>query len=321
MRRPLLASEVVRFVGEPVAAIVADTSAQAADAADAVWIDYEPLPAVVDPEQALADASPRVFAEAASNVAVSSGGRARRGLLRRLRRRRRDSASSTSASPLSRWSPGPPRQRGSTAASWQWSATQNAHGLRDTLAQVHGLDPSAVRVIAPDVGGGFGAKRASAPRSCCSPGCHAGSAAPSGGPSPAARTCWPWATDGARSRTIAIGGTRDGRVLAYHLSIVQEAGAYPAMGSLLPYLTRMMASGTYDIGRDPRRPSLGGHEHSDHARLPRRRTARSDCRDRTVARPVRGRVRHRSRRGAPHQPHPRRRLPFHHGDALHLRHR
>src|SRR5437899_1408348 len=51
--RPILASEVVRFVGEPLAVVLADTREQAADAAEAVLIDYEPLPAVIDPERAL----------------------------------------------------------------------------------------------------------------------------------------------------------------------------------------------------------------------------------------------------------------------------
>ena len=55
MRRPLLATDVVRFVGEPVVAVVAEDRYVAADAADLVVVDYDPLPAVVDPEAAATD--------------------------------------------------------------------------------------------------------------------------------------------------------------------------------------------------------------------------------------------------------------------------
>ena len=59
--RPPLADGVVRFVGEPIAAVLAETEVQARDAADAVIVDYDPLPAVVDPEDALADGAPVIF--------------------------------------------------------------------------------------------------------------------------------------------------------------------------------------------------------------------------------------------------------------------
>ena len=79
-------------------------------------------------------------------------------------------------------------------------STQHAHGVRDALASAYGLAPAEVRVIAPDVGGGFGAKIGAPPRSCCSAGSPAGAAAPCAGPRPAARTSSPWDTAGARSR-------------------------------------------------------------------------------------------------------------------------
>ena len=58
MTRPLLARDVVRFVGEPIVAIVTEERDQGPDAAEAVFVDYDPLPAVVDPEAALADGEP-----------------------------------------------------------------------------------------------------------------------------------------------------------------------------------------------------------------------------------------------------------------------
>src|SRR5712692_9052526 len=68
--RPALARDTVRFVGEAIAVVVAETRAQAQDAADAIVVDYEPLQAVVDPVAALAPDAPILFPEHGSNVAV-----------------------------------------------------------------------------------------------------------------------------------------------------------------------------------------------------------------------------------------------------------
>src|SRR4051794_22839397 len=69
--RPPLAVDRVRFVGEPIAAVFAETAAAAADGADLVWADLDPLPPVCDPETALAPEAPIVFPEHGSNVAMS----------------------------------------------------------------------------------------------------------------------------------------------------------------------------------------------------------------------------------------------------------
>src|ERR1035438_2197713 len=128
-----------------------------------------------------------------------------------------------------------------------WVSTQNAQIGRFVLAGVFGLDPDAIRVIAPDVGGGFGAKIAVdrdaivvawAAR-------HTGRAVR-------------WVetrsenltgmTHGrAQRHSVKIGGTRDGRVLAYRLDVTADTGAYPRMGGFLPTLTNLMAVGPYDI--------------------------------------------------------------------------
>ena len=86
--RPALADGKVRFVGEPVVAVVAETVAQAEDAAEVVLVDYEPLPAVVDPEAALAEGAPIQFDELGSNLAAGQrdhGGHRAAGRRRRRR--------------------------------------------------------------------------------------------------------------------------------------------------------------------------------------------------------------------------------------------
>jgi len=70
--RPVLARDVVRFIGEPLAVVVADTRASAVDAAEAVLVDYDPLPVVVDPVAAMEDDAPLLFPEHRSNLARRS---------------------------------------------------------------------------------------------------------------------------------------------------------------------------------------------------------------------------------------------------------
>lgn len=157
---PVLARGTVRYVGEPVAAVVATTRAHAEDAAAAVEVSYEPLEAVTDPAQAL-EGRVLVHPELHTNVAyrrqVRAGdpdgalARAHRVVQATIRQQR------VAAIPLE------PR---AVLASWDgarglltvWSSTQVPHDLRDALADVLGLRLNQIRVVAADVGGGFGAK-------------------------------------------------------------------------------------------------------------------------------------------------------------------
>jgi carbon-monoxide dehydrogenase large subunit len=129
----------------------------------------------------------------------------------------------------------------------QWACSQGAHGARDGIAEALGLEPSAVRVITPDVGGGFGAKS----------GVYAEEILV-GWAAKKLNTPVRWTESrtenmlsmghgrGQRQRT-KMGGTRDGRITAYRLDVLQDAGAYAKAGAVLPFMTRMMASGVYDI--------------------------------------------------------------------------
>jgi carbon-monoxide dehydrogenase large subunit len=157
--RPLLAREVVRYVGEPVAAVVAEDRYAAADACAGVEVEYDPLPAVSDPEAALAPGAPRVHAQFPDNVALawswSEGdvdgafARARTVVRLRLRNQRVAGMALEPRGCLAEFRGG---------ALTVWAGTQTPHRLRWGLAQMLRLPESAVRVIAPDVGGGFGCK-------------------------------------------------------------------------------------------------------------------------------------------------------------------
>ena len=128
-----------------------------------------------------------------------------------------------------------------------WASTQNAQLARVILAGALQLEPGAIRVIAPDVGGGFGAK-IGVDREVVA---VAWAARKTGRPVRWAETRSENMVAMTHGRDqvqdITIGGSRDGKILAYRIDIAQDGGAYPRMGGSLPTLTSLMAAGVYDI--------------------------------------------------------------------------
>src|SRR4051812_36251891 len=150
-----LATDRVRYVGEPVALAVADTLAHAEDAVQLVEVEYERLRVSMDPEAALRDGSATLFAHGDSVVT-------RYGDVPDLHS---DDEVSVSARVTNHRIAVVPMEGHAVLARPEddggltvWLATQGAHPSRDGLAKSLGLDAEAVRVIAPWVGGGFGAK-------------------------------------------------------------------------------------------------------------------------------------------------------------------
>jgi carbon-monoxide dehydrogenase large subunit len=155
--RPPLAKGVVRFVGDIVAAVVADTRTQAVDAAEAVIVDYDPLPVVVDAEAAMDEGAPVLFEEHGSNVAFDLDFGDDPTVLEGA-----DVVVSVRVE-SQRLAPVPMEGNAILAEPGDGSFTltvtsQGPNGLRDSIAPLLGLEPDQVRVIAPAVGGGFGAK-------------------------------------------------------------------------------------------------------------------------------------------------------------------
>ncbi|HEX2171553.1 MAG TPA: molybdopterin cofactor-binding domain-containing protein, partial [Dehalococcoidia bacterium] len=158
---PALAVDRVRFVGEAVVALAAVDRYVAEDAADLIDVEYDPLPAVVDPEAALDPASPRVHDELPDNLLVSREFRvgdyaaAAEGadlvLREAFRIHRQGGLPLEPRGCLAEWDPG-------SETLTVRSATQIPHLLRSTLAGLLGLAEWQVRVLAGDVGGGFGVK-------------------------------------------------------------------------------------------------------------------------------------------------------------------
>ncbi|MGI8664190.1 MAG: xanthine dehydrogenase family protein molybdopterin-binding subunit [Acidimicrobiales bacterium] len=246
MVRPFLASERVRFVGEPIAAVVTETPEQGADAAEAVFVDYQPLPAVIDPEEAVNDEI-IVHEAAGTNLAAEMSDGRTTDLFdgcevvidQRIVNNR------VNAAPL--------EVRGA-AAVWDgagklhlWASTQNAHGVLAGLQAFYGLERSEVRVVTPDVGGGFGAKIGVHPEENTLPAIARIVGRPVRWTETRSENMVAMGHGRAQVQLVEMGGTRDGTIEAYSLSVLQDAGAYPDVGAFLPYLTRTMAAGTYAI--------------------------------------------------------------------------
>ncbi len=245
MGRPWLAGDTVRFVGEPLALVVAESPALVEDALELIEVDYDPLPAVVDPAEALQDLT-LLFPAAGTNVAS------------RFDSPLEDDFFAACEVVVSgeaynqRLAPGSLEVR-SVLAGWEGDellvhvSSQVPHTHRDVIAKALGLDPAKVRVIVPDVGGGFGAKATVYPEEVL----VAYAARALGRPVKwvESRSASMIGLGHGRSQLqrFTIGSDADGKVLAYRLEVVQDSGAYPVIGSFLPFLTKMMATGVYAI--------------------------------------------------------------------------
>ena len=157
----MLADGRVRHVGEPVVVVAAETAQAAVDGADAVVIDYEPLPAVVNAEAALADGAPLLYPESGSNLAVT------------LKLEKGDVDAVFKAAPVvidvtmvnQRVIPLAMEPRACSAV-WDaaaqkmtmWGDTQTPHGMRNQVAERLKLKPEQIHLMTGRVGGGFGAK-------------------------------------------------------------------------------------------------------------------------------------------------------------------
>ncbi len=156
-----LARRKVRYIGEPVAAVVAESAMQAQDAAAAVLVDYDPLPAVVDPYEARQPDAPLLYETVKNNVST------------RQETNHGDVDGALAAAPVRvsakirapRCHPMPMETRGVLATPDPitrgltiWTSNQGPHGFRNEIAAAFGLGQNQVRAIAPEVGGGFGCK-------------------------------------------------------------------------------------------------------------------------------------------------------------------
>jgi carbon-monoxide dehydrogenase large subunit len=246
--RPVLADGVVRYLGEPIALVLAESLGQAQDAAEAVVAELEPLDPVVDAEAALEDGSPILFSGAGSNLvhefSESWGEDVLEGAEVVVRARVRHQ----------RLAPVPMESNGivvvPTAAGGLdvWVATQVPFDVRDDVADAVGLERSAVRVVAADVGGGFGAKLHVYPEylACAAAAVRVGRAV--AWQETRSESMVGLGHGRAQVHDVELGALRDGTLVGLRVDILADMGAY-AGGALLPLTTKTMLPGVYRIPR------------------------------------------------------------------------
>src|SRR2546426_9859990 len=235
-----LCRERARYVGEIVAMVVAESRAAAEDAVDLVEIDWDPLAPVVDMVRAGEPGSPLVHPEWGSNVGVGfshSIGDADGAFARA-------EVSVSETFRIQRYVGMPLEGRGVVAA-WDrrdgtlttWNSTQVSHFVQQGLVTALELLPHRIRVIAPDLGGGFGTKASGYPEDALIP----IAAMALGRPVKWIENRREHMSGAAHARhqvhAISLAATRDGAILAVRDRIWLDLGAYNVWGVVLPYNT------------------------------------------------------------------------------------
>jgi carbon-monoxide dehydrogenase large subunit len=246
---PALAHDVARYVGEPVAVVIADDPYRLADALERVIVEYEPLPALATAEEALAS-STRLHGDWPDNVAVvvrGSVGEAERALAEadvviseRFHHPRLAAVFVETRGALA-------YRDDESSRLVLWSSTQNPYSVRDAVARIVGLPAEEVRVLTPDVGGGFGPKGAPYPEEAL----VALAAHKLGRP-----VKWvesrreDFASTGhdrEQTHDARIGFRRDGAIAGIDVSFLADVGAYPAQGNGLTLNTVNHLPGPYRV--------------------------------------------------------------------------
>lgn len=247
---PVLAQERVRYAGQPVAAVLAESRAAALDAAEQIVVDYDPLPPLLDPQESLEG---RLILHEALGTNV----------LMRWRRTGGDVAQGFAAATrvvrgtfhIPRLVAAPLEARGTVAAYdagsdllTVWSSAQDPYRPRAHLSRVLSRTPERIRVVVPDVGGAFGSKGSLAPEAALA----AALAILRGVPIK-------WVEDRRENFAAAYQGrgvdaaaelavTGDGRILGLRVRLVADLGAYLHPSTAMPPVTAaMLLTGAYAI--------------------------------------------------------------------------
>ena len=249
MRRPAVAKDVVRFVGDIVAIVLSPDRGSGADAAELVQVEYDALPVVVSPVEAAKD-DVLLYPEIETNVAGRAGSPEHDDSLfegcdvvvsETLVSQR------MAACPLEVRSAA--AEVGADGRVTAWLSTQVPHRDHLGICGTLGWEPGDLRVIAPDVGGGFGAKSAFSAEEALVVWLARHLGEPVRWTETRSESMIALPQGRGQHLEVTLGGTRDGKLLAYRLDIIQDAGAYPGVSAFLPNLTALLASGVYAIPR------------------------------------------------------------------------
>jgi carbon-monoxide dehydrogenase large subunit len=257
-----VAVDTVRYGGEPVAVVVAADRYIARDAADAIVVDYDMLPAVVDPWKSMAAGAPQLHEKFPNNLAVplmkwgtgadmkgnaddstldKAFAQAEVVIKQRMWNQRLVPSAMEPRGVVAHYEPG-------KSSLTIWSSTQNPHILKSLIAAMTGLGQDQVRAIAPEVGGGFGAKINVYPEEYVAAVVTKKLGLPV-----------KWIEDRSEAFVatthgrdihcdLELAAKRDGTVLGLKLRLVADIGAYNMLlTGEIPTLTMLMANATYDF--------------------------------------------------------------------------
>jgi carbon-monoxide dehydrogenase large subunit len=249
MERPCLATDAVRFVGEPVAVVIATDRAAAVDAAELVVVDYDPLPVMTTINDAMAPGAAPITPGQASNVVMDMA------LTPDDAQAELDSAPHVSRLHIvnQRLAPVPIEPIGcvadwSAAGAALWATVQAPHAIRNELCVMFGLSQHQLRVVAPDVGGAFGSKATFYPEYILTLELSRRLGRPVKFVETRSESMVSMTHGRAQTQDLALAYDDDGKILALQVKIIQDCGGWPDVtGSGLPILTSFMSGGCYKI--------------------------------------------------------------------------
>jgi len=245
MRRPVLATDKVRFIGEPIAVVVAETRAQAVDAAELVYVDTEDLDVLVDMTKALDADAPKLFP--GGNLAAAgpegedalAGAEVRTGA--RFVNQRLAAVPMEPGAALAK--PDPDVEGGFIL----YTPSQGPHAYQGAVSSATGIEADKLRVVSTATGGGFGARIACYPEQIVVVALARELGKAVRYIETRSETMLEMQHGRAQVQDVEIGGTRDGKITGLKVRVIADCGAYPADAALMPMLTGLMSSGVYTI--------------------------------------------------------------------------
>jgi len=248
-----LAKTTVRYVGDAVAVVVADSPEQAADAVDLIEVDYETLTAVVDPEKAVQSGAPQLHQEAPNNIAfhwVVAGGDVDAAFSKadvvvrdRIIQQRLIPTAMEPRGALAHYLP-------ATGELTLWNTTQNPHIVRFIMSLVCGIPEDRLRVIAPEVGGGFGSKIPQIQGDFITVFCSMKLGRPVKWIETRSENYQSTTHGRDHVQDVEMAATKDGKILGLRCTVWAGMGAYlsTAAPGIPTILHGLMLSGPYQIG-------------------------------------------------------------------------
>jgi aerobic carbon-monoxide dehydrogenase large subunit len=247
-----MATDIVRYVGDAVAVVVAESDYQAYDALELIDVDYEPLPAVIDPQEAAAPGAPELHPEAPGNLAfhwtveggdIGAAFASAEVVVRdRIIQQRLIPTAMEPRGAVAQFTP-------ATGELTLWNTTQNPHIVRFIMSLVTGVPEDRLRVVAPEVGGGFGSKIAQIQGDFIAVFCSMKLGRPVKWIETRSENYQSTTHGRDHVQEVELAATKDGRLLGLRCSVWAGMGAYlsTAAPGIPTILHGLMLSGPYQV--------------------------------------------------------------------------